>query len=76
MATRPVSPAPAPFIAPVSGSLDQRLAQMADAINRKADAGGATTAVPFVGIRSPDGTTWRLMVDDTGVVHTQAVPRP
>lgn len=75
MTVRPVSQAPAPFIAPLSGSLDQRFAQMAAAINGKANAGNATTAVPFVGILSPDGTTWRLMVDDTGAVITQAVPR-
>ena len=32
----------APFVAPLSGDINQRLAQVADALNRKADANGAT----------------------------------
>lgn len=71
---RPYHP-PSPFQAPVSGSIDQRLADMAAAISRKADAGLATTAVHFIGMVSPDGTTWRLSVDDTGAVVTEVVPR-
>ena len=47
---------------------------MADAINRKADANGATI-FPMIGLRSPDGTTWKLSIDDTGTLHTEAVQR-
>jgi hypothetical protein len=71
---RPYHP-PAPFTAPVSGNIEQRLAAIADAINRKLDAGGSNTAFPFIGMQSPNGTTWRLSVDDTGAVVTVMVPR-
>ena len=67
--------APAPFSAPISGTLDQRLAQVAEAINRKADINGAAV-FPFIGLRSPDGSTWKLSIDNTGVLITEAVPRP
>ena len=76
MATRPVSHAPVPYTAPTSGDLNTILANMAAAINKKADAGGATTAYHFVGMLSPNGTTWRLTVDDAGALHTEMVPRP
>ena len=66
---------PAPFTAPMSGTLEQRLAAVAEAINRKADANGAAV-FPFIGLRSPDGSTWKLSVDDTGALSTEAVPRP
>jgi len=72
--TRPYHP-PAPFTAPVSGNLEQRLAAIADALNRKQDAGGTSTAFPFIGMVSPNGTTWRLSVDDAGTVVTEMVPR-
>ena len=71
---RPYHPA-APFQAPVSGSIDQRLADMAAAINRKADAGLANTAVHFIGMIDDTGQTWRLSVDSAGVLHTELVPR-
>ena len=64
----------APFVAPVSGDINQRLAQMADAINRKADANSASV-FPFIGLTSPDGTTWKVSIDDTGALHFDAVPR-
>ena len=64
----------APFTAPISGDIDQRLAEVAGAINRKADANGATV-FPFIGLRSPDGSTWKISVDATGALHTEQVPR-
>ena len=67
--------APAPFIAPVSGDINQRLAQVADAINRKADSNGATV-FPMIGLTSPDGTTWKVTIDNTGSIHTEVVVRP
>ena len=66
---------PAPFTAPMSGTLEQRLAAVADAINRKADTNG-TAVFPFIGLRSPDGSTWKLSIDNTGALITEAVPRP
>jgi hypothetical protein len=65
---------PAPFVAPLSGDLNQRMAQVADALNRKADANGASV-FPMIGLSSPDGTTWKLSVDDAGALHIEAVPR-
>jgi hypothetical protein len=64
----------APFIAPYSGDLDQRLALLADALSRKAD----TTSIPTysaVMLIAPDGSAWRLSVDATGALSTAAVPR-
>lgn len=75
MATRPASHPPAPFTAPLSGDLDQRLAAIAGAINRKMDAGVQSAAFHFLALISDDGTTWRLTVDNAGALHTQAVPR-
>jgi hypothetical protein len=65
----------APFVAPLSGDINQRLAQVADALNRKADANGASV-FPMIGLSSPDGTTWKLSVDNTGALSIVAVPRP
>jgi hypothetical protein len=66
--------APAPFVAPFSGDIDQRLSMIADALSRKAD----TTSVPTysaVMLIAPDGSAWRLSVDATGALSTSAVPR-
>jgi hypothetical protein len=70
MATAPRPPAP--FIAPVAGDMDQRLAQVAQAINRKADA---TTVPSFSAIilRAPNGSSWQLSVDNTGALSTAVV---
>lgn len=64
---------PAPFMAPVSGSIEQRLAQMAAAINQKADA--QTPVFAWVKLVSPNGTTYAVSVDDTGNLHTTEVLR-
>ena len=64
----------APFIAPVSGDINQRFAQVAAAINQKADANSASV-FPFIGLTSPNGTTFKVTVDDTGAISTEAVPR-
>jgi len=60
-------------IAPITGDIDQRLQQLADAISTKADHIWPT----FVGVslRSPNGTTWAVSIDDNGVVRTSALPR-
>jgi hypothetical protein len=67
--------APAPFTAPVSGDIDQRLAAIADALNSKASA-TSPPAWPFIGLRSPDGTMWKISVDNAGAIHSEVVPRP
>ncbi len=75
MATRPVSRPPAPFQAPMSGSIDERLSIMATEINRKMNAGLAGPAYSFLGLIAPDGSAYRLTVDNAGVLHTELTPR-
>jgi hypothetical protein len=65
---------PAPFSAPTSGTIDQKLAEIANAINGKASA-THPPAYQFMGLVSPNGTLWRITVDDSGVLHTSVVPR-
>jgi len=58
---------PAPFVAPVGGDIDQRLAQIVDVINTKA----SSTAEPIfsaVLFRATDGSTWRMRVSPTGTL--------
>ena len=71
---RPYHP-PAPFTAPVNGTIEERLTIMASAINRKADQGVQGTAQHFLALISPNGTTWRLEIDNAGALHTSVVPR-
>jgi hypothetical protein len=75
MTVRPVSRPPAPFTVPASGDLDQRLAAIAAELNKKANAGLAGPAFRFIGLISPDGSTWRVTVSDTGTILTEQVPR-
>ena len=71
---RPGSAPPAPFIAPMAGELDQRLATIADAISRKADV---TSMPTYAGVHliAPDGSTWMLSIDNTGALHTEQLMR-
>lgn len=71
---RPYHP-PAPFTAPINGTIDERLALIASAINRKADQGVQGTAQHFLALIAPDGSTWRIEIDVSGVLHTSVVPR-
>ena len=75
MTVRPISRPPAPFHAPTGGSIDERLAVMAQEINRKANAGLAGPSYAFIGLISPNGTSYRVSVDDTGAIVTEAAPR-
>jgi hypothetical protein len=75
MTVRPVSRPPAPFTVPANGSIDERFAAIASELNRKQNAGIAGPAFHFYGIISPNGTTYRLTVDDTGALHTEVTPR-
>jgi hypothetical protein len=76
MSVRPLSRAPQPFQAPTNGTIDERLAVIAQEINRKANAGLAGPAYHFLGLISPDGTTWRVSITDAGAIVTEATPRP
>jgi hypothetical protein len=64
----------APFTAPFSGSDDQKFAMVAEAISRKADATTQPTYSAVLLI-APNGSAWRLSVDNTGALSTAAVPR-
>ena len=75
MTVRPVSRPPAPFTVPANGSIDERFAAIASAINRKQDAGIASSAFHFIGLVDDTGQTWRLTVDAAGSLHTELVPR-
>lgn len=68
--TRP----PAPFVAPISGDIDQKLAQVAAAINRKADEQGTPTFA-WVKLMAPGGKVYAISVDDIGNLHTTEVLR-
>jgi hypothetical protein len=64
----------APFSAPLSGTFEQRLAAIAAAINRKADA-TATPSFSAVVLRAPDGSNWQVSVTAAGaLVTTQVMP--
>ncbi|HEY2417531.1 MAG TPA: hypothetical protein VGH84_06400 [Steroidobacteraceae bacterium] len=67
--------APAPFIAPYDGELNQRLAIIAQAISQKADI---TTEPVYAAVMliAPDGSTWRLSVATGGALSTVQVTRP
>jgi hypothetical protein len=71
---RPYHPPP-PFQVPMNGTIDERLANIAEAINRKADQGLQGTAFRFLALIAPDGSTWRLEIDTAGALHTTVVPR-
>lgn len=64
---------PAPVVAPLTGDIDQRLAQIAQAISARSVPEPTYSAV---GLIAPDGSTWRLTVDATGALHTARVSRP
>ena len=70
MAVRP----PAPFSAQLSGNLQDQVRQVADALSRKADA----TSEPVysaVMLIAPGGATYRVSVDDAGVLSAVVVAR-
>lgn len=70
MAIRP----PAPFSPQLTGDPRDQMRQLADAISQKADV----TSVPLysaVMLMAPDGSSWRLTVDNAGALVTAQVPR-
>lgn len=63
---------PTQFIAPVGGSMEQRLQLIADELSRKANA---TTMPTYgaIGLVAPDGGVWLVTVDNAGVLSTSPV---
>lgn len=65
---------PAPFAPLVSGDIDQRLAQIVQMINAKADA-TVPTAYHSLALIDATGATWRLRIMTDGTLVTdQVVP--
>lgn len=77
MARPPVSTAtgrpPSPLQTQTSGSIEQHVRLLADAINRKADI-TVTPTFAAVLLMAPSGRIWRLTVDDAGVISTELLP--
>jgi hypothetical protein len=65
---------PAPFVPPQTGSLDQRVNLIAQAMTRKADA-VSEPVYSAVLLVSPGGTTYRLSVTAAGALQVDAVAR-
>jgi hypothetical protein len=64
--------APAPFVAPQSGDINQRFALVAAAINGKAPS-TTTPAFDSVVLRAPDGSNWVVSVNAAGALITTQV---
>jgi hypothetical protein len=64
--------APAPFVAPQSGDINQRFALVAAAINGKAPS-TTTPAFDSVVLRAPDGSNWVVSVNASGALVTTQV---
>lgn len=58
---------PAPFAPPGGDDVDLKFAQVAEAINRKADA-STTPMFSAVLLRASDGSTWQLRISPMGVL--------
>jgi hypothetical protein len=65
---------PQSFTPPTSGSLEQRVRIIGEALSRKADL-SLEPVYSAVLLVAPGGATWRLSVDDTGAVSTVVVAR-
>lgn len=74
MASRPGKSPPAPFVAPVTGDLEQRLSQVAGAINRKADI-TSTPTYSSIHLIAPDRSVWMVSVTTTGTLTVTQMPR-
>ena len=72
MTTSPRRFPAAPFTAPVGGDIDQRLAQVAQAINRKADSTAEPTFAAIL-FTASDGSTWRLRISPAGATVIEQV---
>lgn len=70
----PIRHAPAPFVAPTSGDLDQRLAQIVGMVN---SLRSIATAPTFTQLTLTDelGQSWLVTVHSDGSLHTSLVPR-
>lgn len=58
---------PAPFVTPGGDDVDVKFAQVAEAINKKADQSN-TPMFSAILLRSSDGSTWQLRISPMGVL--------
>jgi hypothetical protein len=63
---------PAPFQMPAAGDVDAKFAQVAEAINRKADQSN-TPMFSAIMLRASDGSTWQLRISPMGVLLIEQV---
>jgi hypothetical protein len=70
MVTRP----PAPISSALTGSPQDQMRQIADAISRKADATLEPTYTAIL-LLAPGGATYRVGINDAGGLVVTAVPR-
>ena len=63
---------PAQTIASASGSIEERLSQLAQEISRKSDI-ASTPAFAAVVLIAPDGGRWLVSVDSAGALSTSQV---
>lgn len=64
----------APDVAAYSGSIDQRLAMLAQQVSRKATLNGVP-AFTAIMLTDPNGVVWRVSIDTNGNLDTAQVPR-
>ena len=72
MTTTPRRFPPPGFTPPQTGSLEQRVRLIGEAISRKADV-NLEPSYSAVILAAPDGTHWRVSVTPLGVLETQKV---
>lgn len=71
--TLPRLPRPvAPVAVPTGGSLDQRLNLLADSVSRKAEINTAPAFIAVI-LAAPNGTQFRITVDNNGQLVTENV---
>lgn len=74
MAVPVVRHSPAPFSAPTSGDLEQRLSQIVGMVNSVRSIAVAPT-VTSITMTDPTGQAWSITIDSTGALHTALIPR-
>lgn len=61
-----------PYLAPMIGTVEERLSLLADAVNKKADANSSPVFVSIV-LVSPNKTRWLVTVNDAGALTTEPI---
>lgn len=75
MAAPVIRHSPAPFTAPTSGDLEQRLAQIVGYINSVRSVAIRPTVAALT-MTDETGQSWSVTIDSTGALSTALIPRP